>query len=88
MERVAVEAPLPRRYVAEEREATPELDEWLGDLICELCREDRDEDRLLICDGCYRGTHMDCLDPPLDEVPEGDWVCPACEGTSSYDMII
>jgi hypothetical protein len=28
-----------------------------------------------ICDGEY---HLDCLAPPLEEVPTGDWFCPTC----------
>ena len=24
------------------------------------------------------GWHMDCLDPPLEENPEGSWYCPQC----------
>ena len=22
--------------------------------------------------------HLECLDPPLEEVPSGDWFCPRC----------
>ena len=40
---------------------------------------------MLICDGCQRGYHLDCLDPPLDTVPaENPWCCPECvqQGTT------
>ena len=39
---------------------------------------------LLICDGCERSYHLQCLDPPLEleNVPDGDWFCPQC---SSHD---
>lgn len=33
---------------------------------------------MLLCDGCDGGHHLFCLDPPLREVPEGDWYCQAC----------
>lgn len=36
---------------------------------------------LLLCDRCDQGYHMDCLDPPIDEVPIEDWFCPQCLGT-------
>jgi hypothetical protein len=34
--------------------------------------------RMLICDGCSRGWHTNCLPQPLPSVPDGDWHCPAC----------
>ena len=30
------------------------------------------------CDYPY---HLQCLDPPLNAVPEGEWFCPECETT-------
>ena len=34
---------------------------------------------MLLCDGgCDRGFHLYCLEPPLDSVPEGKWLCPSC----------
>lgn len=36
---------------------------------------------MLLCDRCDQGYHMDCLDPPLDEVPIDDWFCCQCDGT-------
>ena len=33
---------------------------------------------MLLCDGCDRGFHMLCLEPPLSAVPDGDWYCDAC----------
>ena len=35
---------------------------------------------MLECEHCLRGYHMGCLAPPLDVVPEGQWLCPACSG--------
>lgn len=32
---------------------------------------------ILCCDRCDRSYHLHCLDPPLDEAPEGEWECPA-----------
>lgn len=37
-----------------------------------------DEDNLLLCDGCDKGYHIYCLDPPLKSIPSGDWFCPSC----------
>ncbi|ETM00466.1 hypothetical protein L917_02814 [Phytophthora nicotianae] len=38
---------------------------------------------LLICDLCDSEFDMKALDPPLTEVPSGDWFCPACSSTKS-----
>ncbi|KAG3051600.1 hypothetical protein PC121_g17778 [Phytophthora cactorum] len=38
---------------------------------------------LLICDLCDSEFDMKALDPPLTEVPSGDWFCPACSSTQS-----
>ncbi|KAG9315248.1 acyl-CoA N-acyltransferase [Chiua virens] len=46
--------------------------------ICEICQEKGDDARILFCDFCDRGWHMDCLQPPLDEEPPGQWHCPLC----------
>ncbi|XP_029770795.1 PHD and RING finger domain-containing protein 1 isoform X1 [Suricata suricatta] len=46
--------------------------------FCEVCGRSDREDRLLLCDGCDAGYHMECLDPPLQEVPVDEWFCPEC----------
>eukprot|EP00854_Cymbomonas_tetramitiformis_P034390 gene34390-biopygen28468 len=46
---------------------------------CHL-QENRWEAAMLLCDTCNRGFHIWCLEPALDEVPEGDWQCPKCLG--------
>jgi len=35
---------------------------------------------ILLCDGwhCQNNFHQRCIDPPVEEVPEGAWLCPAC----------
>ena len=35
---------------------------------------------VLLCDSCGRGFHTYCLVPPLESVPEGDWICSECQG--------
>ncbi|KAH0621011.1 hypothetical protein JD844_021996 [Phrynosoma platyrhinos] len=44
--------------------------------FCEVCGRSDREDRLLLCDGCDAGYHMECLNPPLNEVPVDEWFCP------------
>jgi hypothetical protein len=45
---------------------------------CQVCKDHRHWDLMLLCDNCDSGWHTFCLSPPLDEVPEGDWLCPDC----------
>ncbi|KAK3872931.1 hypothetical protein Pcinc_022016 [Petrolisthes cinctipes] len=45
---------------------------------CEVCHECNHEERLLLCDGCDLGYHLECLDPPLAQVPVEEWFCPVC----------
>ena len=48
--------------------------------ICYLCLKGDRPDDVLLCDtpGCKRECHMDCLSPPLTQVPQGEWFCPHC----------
>lgn len=34
---------------------------------------------LLCCENCPAVYHLHCLKPPLEVVPDGDWLCPVCE---------
>lgn len=45
---------------------------------CEICNRPDREDIMLLCDHCNNGYHMDCLSPPLSEIPEGSWYCDNC----------
>ncbi|XP_065367255.1 uncharacterized protein LOC135960006 [Calliphora vicina] len=45
---------------------------------CEVCNSPEREEVMLLCDHCNQGYHMDCLSPPLSEVPEGSWYCDNC----------
>jgi site-specific DNA-cytosine methylase len=48
------------------------------DLPCEVCKDHRHWETMLLCDNCDHGWHTYCLDPPLEDVPEGAWLCPEC----------
>ena len=55
---------------------------------CCICGEVDNEDLIILCDGknCSKETHMYCIQPPLYEVPEGEWFCDTCDpkGTTKY----
>ena len=44
----------------------------------QVCKSVDDEVSMLLCDGCDKGYHTYCMDPPIETVPEGDWFCPEC----------
>ncbi|KAF8655946.1 hypothetical protein AX16_002853 [Volvariella volvacea WC 439] len=47
---------------------------------CVVCNTDHgEEDDPLECEKCDSPYHLQCLTPPLDAVPEGEWFCPECE---------
>jgi hypothetical protein len=62
----------------------PSIDTRLADptydTLCEVCGSPHhtDSDVMLLCDVCDNGWHLKCLQPPLDAVPDGDWLCPRC----------
>ena len=43
---------------------------------CEVCCCVDSPDTMLLYDGCNLGYHMECLTPPMLEVPMGEWHCP------------
>jgi hypothetical protein len=47
---------------------------------CEGCGQQHttQQQPMVLCDGCDRGWHIGCAQPPLAAVPAGEWVCHAC----------
>ena len=56
----------------------PAAQRFDADWRCEVCSLPQPEDSMLLCDWCNSGWHMECLTPPLGEVPPGVWLCPYC----------
>jgi DNA invertase Pin-like site-specific DNA recombinase len=66
------------RYVEKEMAATQFFE--YEDTSCVICGFDNNEATLLLCDGCDRGFHTECLN--MVDVPLGSWFCPRCKQTS------
>lgn len=49
-----------------------------SDINIDYCFECKGMGRLLCCETCEKSFHLQCLKPPLTEVPEGDWHCREC----------
>lgn len=54
--------------------------------LIQVCGECDREDRMLLCDGCDLGYHLECLDPPMDTVPLEEWFCPDCVLSNSFNL--
>ena len=45
--------------------------------MCGVCDRSVDECNMISC-ACKKCFHISCLTPQLEQMPEGDWLCPAC----------
>ena len=46
---------------------------------CYMCVESSNFSVMLVCDSCSeKCCHINCLEPPLEHIPEGDWYCDFC----------
>ncbi|KAK3088997.1 hypothetical protein FSP39_000011 [Pinctada imbricata] len=50
---------------------------------CYVCEDSGDADMMLFCDACDKGYHMNCHEPPVEDKPQGKWVCSICENDGS-----
>lgn len=46
-----------------------------------------EESTVLLCDGCEGKYNIFRLDPPLREIPKGDWYCPRCISGRWYGTV-
>uniref|UniRef100_A0A1L8DFH9 Putative splicing factor arginine/serine-rich 19 n=1 Tax=Nyssomyia neivai TaxID=330878 RepID=A0A1L8DFH9_9DIPT len=54
---------------------------------CTECNQSNFEETMLLCDSCNNGYHMHCLDPPLEQVPDGDWFCATCISCTGIETL-
>uniref|UniRef100_UPI00358EC0E3 PHD finger protein 21A-like isoform X3 n=1 Tax=Myxine glutinosa TaxID=7769 RepID=UPI00358EC0E3 len=54
----------------------PSTDGDIHEDFCSVCKR---SGQLLMCDTCSRVYHLECLDPPLKNIPKGMWICPKCQ---------
>jgi hypothetical protein len=64
-------------WVLAPEDKRPPLDLLDDDLCVEPHSSDL-ESTVLLCDGCEGNYNISRLDPPLHEIPKGDWYCPRC----------
>jgi hypothetical protein len=50
-----------------------------ADIKSMACNKKTREKAMILCDRCDATCHIFRMDPPLEVVPEGDWVCKGCK---------
>ena len=52
------------------------LEDENGHIMCYVCVKTSRVGPLVTCDYCPLSFHLDCLDPPMSEIPRDVWMCP------------
>jgi transposase InsO family protein len=67
----------------------PSLQRVDASFECTVCGSPDDDAVMVLCDGCFRGYHIYCLQPPLAAVPEEEiWLCGDCKSQGMDEQAV
>ena len=61
-----------------------EQEDALAQVLCAAYPTCATQDEMLVCDGCEKGYHIECLDCELDAIPDEGWYCVPCAVTQLH----
>lgn len=78
LKRDAVLCKKEKFWIVQELLNEDDMDDCPPDDACSICLDSRVEKPLVLCEGCQRLSHVDCLGIRDNEVSGSSWLCPLC----------